>query len=312
MSAEYIFHEAHGVYFKSVERLINAAKLGGLSIRKAEEIVRETAYAESPWLLLRSIQRNQYSPVIDTRLNTGIHHSAEMPLTTLEKRWLKAILADRRVKLFDIDGTGLEEVEPLFTESDIYICGQFSEGDDFNSNTYKERFQIILKALREEKDLEIDYVSGHKKVMKGIIHPRELQYSLKEDKFRLFAVYEGELISFNLSRMRSCQLVDKGEEEKLPFKLEQSFVEVVMTNERNTVERFLLTFSNYRRSTRKLEDGSFKVRVTFPKQDRMEVLVNILSFAPMAKIIAPTKMVELYRGKLERQKKLFQLGKNEQ
>ncbi len=52
-------------------------------------------------------------------------------------------------------------------------------------------------------------------------------------------------------------------------------------------------------------DNLFKVRITFPKQDAHEVLVNILSFAPMAKIIAPVQMLELFQAKIERQKSFF-------
>ncbi len=74
MNTDSIFHELYGVYFKAVERIINAAQRENISITDAEDIVRETAYAESPWLLMRNIQRNQYSPVIDGRLKTSMRH----------------------------------------------------------------------------------------------------------------------------------------------------------------------------------------------------------------------------------------------
>ncbi len=163
-------------------------------------------------------------------------------MTTLERRWLKAILADKRVKLFRIKATAFDEIEPLFNESDIYICGQYSCGDDYTSEEYIKIFQKILRALREKFCLKIEYITAHKNAFEGVVMPQELQYSMKEDKFRLFAVCDGEMHSYNLSRIKSCQLAGKMDGEFSPVKLEQSFVEVAMNNERHALERSLLRF----------------------------------------------------------------------
>ena len=302
MNAESIFHEFYGVYYKAVERLINVAQTKAISVTDAEDIVRQTAYAESPWILTRNIQRNQYSPVIDGRFRTPLGHSVEMPMTTLEKRWIKAILSDERVKLFGIETTAFDDIEPLFGEDDIYYCGQYAGGDDYSSEEYISKFRTILMALRERYSLPIEYVSAHKHFYEGIVEPIELQYSIKENRFRLFAVFYEELRSFNLSRINACGIGSKICGGKPVPKFEQTYVEVSIANDRHTLERFLLTFSNYQRSTKKINEDLFKVRVTFPKQDAKEVLVNILSFTPMAKIIAPAHMLELYQDKIERQR----------
>lgn len=304
MNADSIFHEFYGVYYKAVEKLIAVAQKKTISVIDAEEIVRQTAYAESPWLLTRNIQRNQYAPIMDSRFRTQMRHSVEMPMTTLEKRWIKAILADKRVKLFGIETTAFDDVEPLFSEEDIYCCGQYTSGDDYESEVYITKFGTILTALKENFSLNIDYVSARNHSYAGSVEPVELQYSIKEDRFRLFSVCDGKLRSFNLSRITACSLGDAIEEKKSAPKFEQTYVEVFIVNDRHTLERFLLTFSNYRRSTKRVDEETFKVRVTFPKQDANEVLINILSFTPMAKVIAPVYMLELYQAKIDRQRSI--------
>ena len=44
-----------------------------------------------------------------------------MPLTLLEKQWLKAIADDPHVKLFGVEIPELDDVEPLFTIDDYRI-----------------------------------------------------------------------------------------------------------------------------------------------------------------------------------------------
>lgn len=307
MNSDYIFHEFHGVYFKVMEKIVNLAQHKSVSLTEVENLATDIAYAESPWILMRNIKRGQYEPILDGEFKTIIHNNVKAPLTILEKRWLKAILADKRVKLFGIDADAFEGVDPLFKDTDVYCCGQYGGGDEYEDAEYINKFQIILKALHSKHYLYINYISAHQKNIEGKIKPIELQYSIKEDKFRLFAVYNDKLFSFNLSRIKSCAIGDKILENSSPPHLSETYVDVHIINDKHTLERFLLSFSNYRRSTRKISENEFKIRVIFPKQDINEVLVNILSFAPMAEILAPSEMLELCRQKIKRQKELFGL-----
>ena len=74
-----------------------------------------------------------------------------MPLTTLQKRWLKALLTDPRISLFYPDLVGLEDVEPLFNASDVVYFDCYSDGDNFSDENYIENFHIILQALKEKE-----------------------------------------------------------------------------------------------------------------------------------------------------------------
>ena len=71
-----------------------------------------------------------------------------MPLTTLQKQWLKAISLDPRVKLFGAKFPDLDEIEPLFTPEDYYVYDKYSDGDDYeNENTLWNTYNILQENL---------------------------------------------------------------------------------------------------------------------------------------------------------------------
>lgn len=61
----------------------------------------------------RTAEGRQVWPLIRADYSTPLENPPTMPLTTLQKRWLKAILSDPRIQLFDPPMEGLEDVEPL-------------------------------------------------------------------------------------------------------------------------------------------------------------------------------------------------------
>lgn len=325
MKNEMIFHEVYGAYFRTVGQIVNAIlesndqpERHGIGYDRFCEIVDEYAFRESSGvksassnLLANAIDNNTYQGVVNAKIEQGktiystfLKHKVRMPLTTLEKRWLKTISEDPRVRLFDCKFPDLSDVEPLYRTEDIYYCGQYSLGDDYGSEKYVSIFKEVFKAIKEKRYLNITYASLHEGIFCGIVEPQRLQYSIKEDRFRLFALLNGELRTFNLSRIQSCEAGGKlgiVSSQQYP---ETAYAEVLLSNRRSTLERFLLYFSNYERRTKLLDNGLFHVRVDYPKQDETEVLVNILSFSPMAKIIAPEEMKEKFIERIQRQKDL--------
>ena len=55
-----------------------------------------------------------------------------MPLTDTEKRWLRAVLNDSRVKLFDADIKGLENAEPLYSQDMFVYFDRYIDCDPYN------------------------------------------------------------------------------------------------------------------------------------------------------------------------------------
>lgn len=305
MKPEQIFHEVYGAYFLTVQRIVDAALNKKLSRKDIESIVHDSAYKETPWLLLERIERGDFEGVVNQDYTTSIHNKPHTPITELEARWLKTISLDPKIKLFDFDFTGLENIEPLYTLQDVYFCGQYGRGDNYNDKEYIQKFRLIASCLRANKTIILRYLSARNEVFQGEVYPLYMQYSLKEDLFRLIAVADGNKRTYNLSRIFHCEKGKPFDNDIVYSESEQGYVEVSIKNDRQTLERFLLYFANYERRTTALNDGTFTVSMRYPKGDETEVLVNILSFAPMVKITAPQEMVAEARKRILRQSALL-------
>ncbi|MBQ4100240.1 MAG: WYL domain-containing protein, partial [Oscillospiraceae bacterium] len=106
-------------------------------------------------------------------------------LTLLQRRWLKAISLDPRMKLFEDEMTGLEDVEPLFTQEDFYVFYKYSDGDPYENADYIRNFRRILDAIRNKYPLELTTASRNGREVHLVVMPERLEYSEKDDKFRL-------------------------------------------------------------------------------------------------------------------------------
>ena len=224
-----------------------------------------------------------------------------MPLTELEKRWLKAITLDSRFRLFGVEPEGLENVEPLFTPEDFTVYDRYADGDPYDDADYTERFQTILKAIREKKQLSIDYES-RKSIHKRIVcRPRLLEYSEKDDKFRLILT-KGDVGSINLQRISKCEIIDRDVQNTVrrhkPIK--QAMV-CYITDERNALERAMLHFAHFEKEAERMDDKTYKVTLQFYTSDETELLIRILSFGPLIRVTEPESKVESIKERLKKQ-----------
>ena len=79
-------------------------------------------------------------------------------------------------------------------------------------------------------------------------------------------------------------------------------VEFEVYNKRNALERVLLHFAHFEKQAEKMEQGRYKVKVTYDREDETEVLIRILSFGPMIKVIGSDRFVNLIKDRLQKQK----------
>lgn len=109
-----LFSEIYGSYFNVVAAVLTEAAEETLTAGRLTAIVQEKAFAESVLSIPAALQSNAW-PLLDSNFHTVLRRKPTMPLTTLQKRWLKALLTDPRIALFNPDTSGLEDVEPLYT-----------------------------------------------------------------------------------------------------------------------------------------------------------------------------------------------------
>ena len=138
-----------------------------------------------------------------------------------------------------------------------------------------------------------------------VMTPEYLEYSEKDDKFRLIGSGRKYTDTVNLGRIVSCEKYT-GEYTPKRTTRGQSGPQTVtfeLVDERNALERVLLHFAHFEKEAERLDEKRYKVSITYEKDDETEVLIRILSFGPMVKVTGPDKFIGLIKERLMKQKK---------
>ena len=303
-----LFHEVYGSYFHVVTAVLTEASKNTLTDKRMTELVTAKAFSEST-LSIPTALRQETWPLLDRDLHTVIQHTPSIPLTLLQKRWLKALLQDPRITLFAPDTTGLEDVAPLYQPGTFVLFDQYSDGDPYADENYIVCFRTVLQAIHERKMLRIRF-RGHTGVRHSLVcMPYRLEYSAKDDKFRLLAAGKRNTHIVNLARVRSCELLGEyiPEDFQLP-QLQTKELTIQLHDERNALERVLLHFSHFQKETRRLSDGNYQIKLHYDPDDETELLIRVLSFGPVLKVLAPTDFINLLKERLSKQGRFFSGG----
>lgn len=246
-----IFHEIYGCYYGAVARILALAVDGQLTREKLQQIASENAFAESGLTIIPALESARwpllYAPPKavsmytrpeaalphappkavplntlpkDAPLHTPLKSAPDIPLTLLERRWLKAILLDPRMRLFfDVekdagapDGLAamLSDVEPLFTPADYVIFDKYKDGDPYTDSGYIRRFRRILDAIRHQNTMRFIYRNRKGRLRMRVGRPEGLEYSEKDDKFRVQVQLRRQREIINLGRLNVCEVLQGG------------------------------------------------------------------------------------------------------
>lgn len=301
-----LFSEVYSAYFNAVAAMIREALEGELSEKRALQIIEEQAFSESMLTILPTIKSEEWL-VLNREFRTPIQRPPQMPLTLLQRRWLKALLSDPRMALFDVDTTGLEDVAPLFTQDDFVFFDRYADGDPYADENYIAHFRTILTALKEKRRVHIRYRNRRGSAMQGRFIPYQLEYSAKDDKFRLETAGGRYAAYINLARVEACELLEPyAPQECYPPKRRECAVTFTLQDERNALDRVMLHFSDCRKETRRLEGGCYQVELWYEGEDETELLIRILSFGPVLRVTAPARFIRLIQNRLTMQLALNQ------
>ena len=295
-----LFHEIYSSYYLVTAGILREAVQGTLTGKKLNAIVQRHAFGESLLTIPEGLAGEKWR-LLHRDLTTPLQEEPSMPLTDLEKRWMKALLLDPRIRLFEPDMTGLNDVEPLFTPDMIVYYDRYSDGDDYDDPSYIRHFHTILKALCENRDLFIRYESRLRTPMELTVTPHYLEYSQKDDRFRLAAAGKKRRWTINLSRITECELSEHSE--RIPLEVpEMESITFELEDRRNAMERVLLHFSHLEKETRRLDGRRYLVTLKYDRQDETEMVIRILSFGPVIRVVELERFVRLLRERIERQK----------
>ncbi len=303
MVIQMIFHEIYSAYFNTVTKILAEAVARPLSKKEMREIIEKNAFSESILTIEPALENGQWQ-LMNPDGSTHIKHAPTLPLTTLQKRWLRAISDDPKIKLFT-DEILFPDEKPLFTSKDYTIFDKYSDGDPYTDENYINNFRMILDALKNKYPLKINLISPKKIEKEIIVMPEYLEYSEKDDKFRLIVsgcmyyrtVNVGTIVS--LSRFTQPFLPD--DSNIFEHDNERSVI-FELTDDRNALDRVLLHFAHFKNQTEKIDDKHYLVTVEYLQADEIEILIRILSFGQMLKVIEPDDFVKLIKERLRKQK----------
>ena len=153
-----IFSELYSAYYNAVAKILSKVIDEDTTEKDLQNIIESTAFAESSLAILSAIKNGKWQ-VINADLTTPILNAPTMPLTTLQKRWLKSLSLDPRIRLFDISFEGLDDVEPLFTPEDYVVYDRYLDGDPYFDEGYIKNFKTILEAIKIKFSLSLPFFS---------------------------------------------------------------------------------------------------------------------------------------------------------
>lgn len=303
-----LFHEIYGCYYNAVAEIIRQAVKGELTEKEMQKIISEKAFSESFLTVIPSLKDEKWQ-LLKRDFSTAIKNEPSMPLTYLQKRWLKAISLDPRVKLFDSDFSFLDDVEPLFTLDDYTVFDKYNDGDDFENENYINVFRTLMYALRNNKKVKIGYhgAKGTFRVFVG--DPYKMEYSEKDDKFRVLirSCRNGPML--RVDGIESVTVVGDAFSENTREVLESAeYITLELLDHRNALERVMLHFAHFKKEAEKIGDERYCIKIFYDSSDETELVIRVLSFGPFVEVTEPQNFRNLI---IERLKKQKNIGNNE-
>ena len=297
-----IFSELYSAYYNTVADILSKVSDGERSERELQKIVTEKAFGESVLTIMPALKNEKWQ-LVHSDMTTPLEHKPAMPLTTLQKQWLKAISLDPRIKLFGVELPALDDVEPLFTSADYHIYDKYSDGDPFEDDEYVRQFKVILEAIRNHSQIKFEMINRKGNSMYVRCYPVRLEYSEKDDKFRLVTAGWRAVGTVNLAKIIHCSHYN-GEKQLIGHERDVKYdtVTVRLIDDRNALERFMLHFAHFEKRAEKLDRKHYLIRIKYAHDDEPEMVIRILSFGPLAEVVESEDFRNLVIEKLKNQK----------
>lgn len=295
-----IFSELYSAYYNAVAAILKAAAQQPVTASGMYEIIREKAFGDSNLMIGNAFNSGAWA-LLDAGRSI-LKKTPDMPLTLLQKSWINAIALDPRIKLFTDSPVYFEGVEPMFYPGDIVAFDRYSDGDDYSDENYIRHFRQVISAIHEHKALSAVITDRNGNRCRINLMPENLEYSEKDDKFRVTGMGRRGKTTLNLARIESLLTVNTPVIKYKNGEREPRTVVFELTDERNALERVLMHFAHFEKQAEKLENDKYRVTVRYDMSDETELVIRILQFGPMVKVISPDKFTELIKQRLIRQR----------
>ena len=165
-----IFSELYGAYYNTIAAILTEAIAHPITDQCMNEIIKKYAFSESVWAIPDAIKEERWQLILPDG-TTPIKNKPSMPITLLQKQWLKAIGCDPRIKLFGDFDLDYADVDPLFLPTDYIIFDKYSDGDDFTDENYISNFRLILDAIKNKYPLRIETLNRKGNLVGQVVLP---------------------------------------------------------------------------------------------------------------------------------------------
>lgn len=313
-----IFSEIYNCYYQIMKSILQ--NHSALTLDDLFETVSNAGYEESFLYLIPKLTTGKWdlleqnNDVFLSRISKDFY----VPLTTLQKAYIKTILQDERIQLF-FDKARLLHLQSLFSDvsalwnpDDFYYYDRFTNKDPYDDPAYQQHFRILVAAIHDHRYVDISYESRHRHRVHHHYLPCRLEYSIKNDRFRLLGTCRtgkpDRVEILNLDRMREVTplpeyadiLPDINESIRRSYYKEPVCLHI--HTDRNALERTMLQFANYEKNTRKLDENTYECLIYYNQKMETELLIEVLSFGPMVEVLGNERFLKQLRERLIRQK----------
>ena len=161
-----------------------------------------------------------------------------------------------------------------------------------------------MDAIKHQYSIQISIINRHGKQITTRTIPEYLEYSEKDDKFRLIGTGSKLGNTINLGRITSCEKCENQQGGKVGKRNQSRPRKVIfeLVDERNALERVLMHFAHFEKQVEKIDAQKYQVTLYYDKEDETEIIIRVLSFGPMLYVVKPVAFINLLKDRLSNQK----------
>ncbi len=298
-----IFHEIYGCYYQAVAKILEQAEKGTLTREFMQQTIDTYGFSESALTIMPAFEEERWQLLDMGSMESPLMNKPTLPISNLEREWLKAVSQDPRAHLFGEMPKISEDVQPLYTPEDVVVYDQYGDGDPYDDPCYIENFQKLLSAIHNKKKVKLLYESGKGRELIVYGVPARLEYSEKDDKFRVLLQGARHIHIINVARVQEVEVLEQG----TPFlkKIQETnsdFFIMELYDGRNALERVMLHFAHFQKEAERLDGDHYRIKIFYNKDDETELLIRVLSFGPFVRVTEPESFVELIKARLQKQR----------
>lgn len=307
-----LFEESKNRYFSLITKILNLS-VSGLEEKKIIEIINDGEYEEKvigknqqsfEGLILNQYNNTNNFNLLEKKEDKYYSVGGKVPIrfTKVEKIWIRELLKDPKCRelLGENLAKKIDKELNIKEEIDISSIIERTNLEDTREGKFPiENFNIILEAIRDEK--EIIYDNKDYKEERAV--PLKIEYDIRSDglKTSMYYIKEERVVLVNLSSMSNIKLVNdkkcKLEKEEIYKQLRENKrckepIVFQVKDKRQAMERCFMTFSSFERTSKIIKDNVYEITLYYYTFQEEEIIRKILSLGSYITVLEPSKIRE--------------------